>query len=84
MIQIHGGAFLLAAQLGEPKIFKFIGAPVSLNIGDCHTKHHQAVHQHVVRNIYLHIKQIKSKSGEFREVMLIQQGPGPHVHPHSL
>ena len=63
-IESHGHEFLLTAQLGEPKkSFQVYRPPVSLNLVDYYTKHHQAAYHRAILDIYLHRKEKNPRAG---------------------
>ena len=57
------------------KHFQFYWAPGSQNIGDYHTKPHQAAHHHAVREIYMQRKIRKTQYQGIQEGHVDPSGP---------
>ena len=55
--------------------FQVYWVPGSKNIGDYHTKHHQAARHCAVRNIYLHRKEKKTQDRGIQKGCVNTEGP---------
>ena len=67
--------FYLPRNQKNEKYFQVYWEPGSQNLGDHHTKHHQATYHHSVNNVYLHLKTNKIQERGMQRGCVDPAGP---------